>query len=54
LNPTAGFFGVLLAVATGGASLVVNAATSAGIEAGKTVAQGGRALCRVTPERADG
>ncbi|MGE3510189.1 MAG: hypothetical protein AB7N65_15055, partial [Vicinamibacterales bacterium] len=44
LNPTAGFFGVLLAVATGGASALIGATTSAAIDAGKTVAQGGRAL----------
>jgi hypothetical protein len=44
LNPTTGFFGAILAVATGGLSLVAGAATSAAITATQAATQGARAL----------
>lgn len=44
LNPTTGFLGAVLAVATGGLSLVAGAATNAAISATQAAAQGARAL----------
>ena len=44
LNPTTGFLGAVLAVATGGLSLVADAATNAAINATQAAAQGARAL----------
>lgn len=44
VNPTTGPMGVLLAIFTGGASLVAGATTSAAIDAAKAGAQGARAL----------
>jgi hypothetical protein len=44
LSPTEGFFGAVLAIATGGASLIAGAATSAATDAVKATTQGARAL----------
>ncbi len=44
VNPTTGALGVLLAVVTGGASLIVGAATSAAIKSTQAAAAGARAL----------
>lgn len=43
-NPTTGVFGVLLAIATGGASLIAGAATNAAIATTSAAAKGARAL----------
>lgn len=43
INPTTGVLGVLLAIATGGASLIANAATTAAIDATKAATAGARA-----------
>lgn len=44
VNPTTGFLGVVLAIATGGASLIAGAATSGAINASKAAANGARAV----------
>lgn len=44
LMPTEGFLGVVLAIATGGASLVAGAVTQAATDAAKATAQGAQAL----------
>ncbi|MGC4028561.1 MAG: hypothetical protein QM696_06805 [Steroidobacteraceae bacterium] len=44
VNPTTGFLGVMLAIASGGASLIANAVTGSAIEATKAATQGARAL----------
>jgi hypothetical protein len=44
LNPTQGFLGVVLAVASGGASLLAGASTSAATDVAKASAQGARAM----------
>src|SRR5262249_43802093 len=44
LNPTEGFLGAVLAVATGGASLLAGAATGAATDVAKATAQGAQAM----------
>jgi len=44
LNPTSGFLGTVLAIASGGASLLAGAATSAAVDVAKASAQGARAM----------
>jgi hypothetical protein len=44
VNPTTGFLGVVLAIATGGASLIANAVTGSAIDATKAATQGARSL----------
>jgi hypothetical protein len=44
VNPTTGPFGIFLAIATGGASLVAGAVTGAAVDATKAVTQGARSL----------